>query len=81
MQFLVSDVDAHFKELMIPFGAQAKGTGGIKGNTVSTKLTCVLGAPLSSKAAVLLLPFPGFKRRKKIQVSWYLKILDDPRHC
>lgn len=65
MQFPVSDVDAHFKELMIPFGARAKGTGGIKGNTVSTNLTCVLGAPLGSKAAVLLLPFPGFKRRKK----------------
>jgi len=49
VQLLVSDVNARFKALMIPFG---EGTGGTKGNTARTDLTGALGAlgaPLGSK--------------------------------
>lgn len=45
----MSDVDAHFRALMIPFG---EGTGGTKGNTARTDPTGALGAlgaALSSK--------------------------------
>lgn len=72
-------VNAHFKEHMIPLSPQAEGTGEINENTSNTKLTCLPGAPLNSKAPVTLFSLPVFKWRKKIQVSWCLKTFGHPQ--
>lgn len=76
---LCPPLSAECRCTLTPLGPRAEGIGEIKGNTGSAKLTCILEAALGSKPPVLLLSFPGYKWRKKAQLSWYLQIFAHPQ--